>query len=71
MSAISSDKVIVRTSYQEALLQLRINELLITDIKSCGKCEFMVFSFKLKLYRTLQRHYSVIGSIKISWAEKN
>ena len=34
--------------------------------------DFWMFSFKLKLHRTLQRHYSysVIGNIKISWVEK-
>ena len=41
-------------------------------IQGLSKRDLLVFSFKLKLHRTLQRHYSysVIGNIKIIWVEK-
>ena len=41
-------------------------------IQELSKGDLLVFSFKLKLHRTLQRHYSysVIGNIKIIWVEK-
>ena len=48
------------------------NEFWVGYSRTIKNHDFWVFSFKLKLHRTLQRHYSysVIGNIKISWVEK-